>query len=287
MGSASKVTVGMPVYNEGQYIRSALNSLLCQSYSNFEIVVADNASTDDTALIVAEIADRDSRVTLIRSNENLGVAKNFQRCLDAASSDYFMFASGHDLWSQHVLRDAVQVLDQDESVSVAAPIAHYIDHSGQPVLNHGAAIVDTRHMHHVARFMCVCWGSMNPIYGLIRAQVLRKFGPVPAHVGSDLVMLMWLSAYGSIAPVMGSQWFRREFRAGETYQQRQTRYLSKSIGFSRTVFGKAMPLFSLLVGLFKVVVRSPIDRLSKLLFLIALVPMIPARYIVARNRRSP
>ncbi|MEP4192202.1 MAG: glycosyltransferase, partial [Sneathiella sp.] len=69
---APEVTIGMPVYNAGAYLAEALESLLSQSFADFEIVVSDNCSTDNTREIVEVFAERDDRVRLIRQKENIG-----------------------------------------------------------------------------------------------------------------------------------------------------------------------------------------------------------------------
>ena len=72
------ISVGMPVYNGEAYLRDALDSLLSQTFRDFELIISDNASLDTTEAICREYAGSDSRIRYIRQTENLGAAANFQ-----------------------------------------------------------------------------------------------------------------------------------------------------------------------------------------------------------------
>lgn len=90
------VTFGVPVYNGAGMIGECLDCLVGQTLQDIEIVVSDNASTDDTAAIVAAYAARDPRVRLIRQGENIGLMRNFKAVVDAATSPYFVLRCHDD-----------------------------------------------------------------------------------------------------------------------------------------------------------------------------------------------
>ena len=92
------VSIGMPVYNGEKYIREALDSLLAQTFTDFELIISDNASTDDTGVICREYAARDPRVRYVRQSENRGAMANFQPVLDKARDEYFMWAAANNRW---------------------------------------------------------------------------------------------------------------------------------------------------------------------------------------------
>ena len=93
----------MPVYNGELFIREALNSLLNQTFTDFELVISDNASTDGTEMICQEYADKDKRIRYVRQVQNRGATANFQFVLDAAVGKYFMWAAADDLQSSNFL----------------------------------------------------------------------------------------------------------------------------------------------------------------------------------------
>jgi glycosyltransferase involved in cell wall biosynthesis len=91
-----KVSIGMPVFNGEKFIREALDSLLAQTFTDFELIISDNASTDATETICREYEVRDERVRYVRQVENLGAAANFQFVLDEGRGEYFMWAAHDD-----------------------------------------------------------------------------------------------------------------------------------------------------------------------------------------------
>lgn len=98
-----KVSIGMPVYNGEKFIREAIDSLLKQKFADFELIISDNASTDNTYKICLEYAERDARVKYIRQVENKGALANFNFVLEKAYGDYFMWAAADDIWSENWL----------------------------------------------------------------------------------------------------------------------------------------------------------------------------------------
>lgn len=114
------VSIGMPVMNGEKYIRDALDSLLAQTYGNFEITISDNASSDGTASICREYAARDTRIRYIRQAENIGAVANFSFVLAEATGEYFMWAAYDDSWKPKFIAHALSFM-QDESVGFVFP----------------------------------------------------------------------------------------------------------------------------------------------------------------------
>lgn len=97
-----EVTIGMPVYNGQDTLRPVLDSLLGQSFTDFELIISDNASTDDTADICREYAERDCRIRYVRQEKNIGGA-NFPFVFYEARGEYFMWAADDDIRSPDFL----------------------------------------------------------------------------------------------------------------------------------------------------------------------------------------
>lgn len=92
----AQVSIGMPVYNGEPFIREALDSLLAQTFTDFELIISDNASTDSTEAICLKYAERDTRIKYIRQTKNIGPLPNFKFVLDEAVGEYFMWAAADD-----------------------------------------------------------------------------------------------------------------------------------------------------------------------------------------------
>lgn len=103
-----KVSIGMPVFNGEPFIREALDSLLAQTFTDFELIISDNGSTDGTEAICREYAAKDSRIRYVRQPENRGVLFNFLFVLDEAQGKFFMWAAHDDIWAPNWVETMVQ-----------------------------------------------------------------------------------------------------------------------------------------------------------------------------------
>src|SRR6185295_20414870 len=99
-----RVSIGLPVFNGEQLLRQAVDSLLAQTFSDFELVISDNGSTDGTEAICREYAARDSRIRYLREPENRGGSWNFSRLPPLARGEYFRWSCHDDICEPTHLR---------------------------------------------------------------------------------------------------------------------------------------------------------------------------------------
>lgn len=108
------ITIGFPVYNiDEKFLYTALDSLLNQSYTNFELLISDDCSTDSTSRICCEYAKKDSRIRYIRQKKNLGHLHNFNFVLEQAKSKYFMWAEVDDKWKPEFIEKNISFLESN------------------------------------------------------------------------------------------------------------------------------------------------------------------------------
>lgn len=110
-----EVSIGLPVYNGDKFIRRALDSLLSQTFKNFELIISDNASTDSTQHICEEYAEKDERIRYIRQTKNMGGFWNYRFVLNEAKCNYFHWAAADDLWHPDFLKKNMQILQSEEN----------------------------------------------------------------------------------------------------------------------------------------------------------------------------
>lgn len=122
----------MPVYNGEKFIREALDSLLTQTFFNFELIISDNASTDNTESICREYGLQDSRIRYLRQVENLGALRNFQFVLNEASCKYFMWAASDDKWDSTWIYSLFEMLKQTENAAIFGKLIQ-IDEFSVPI----------------------------------------------------------------------------------------------------------------------------------------------------------
>jgi len=113
------VSIGIPVYNGQRFIKGALESVCAQDYPNLEIIVSDNASTDNTLSICRQFAETDSRIKIHRQPENLGVLRNFSTLVELARGKYFMWAGVDDYWLPEFVSTLVDDLESHPSANLS------------------------------------------------------------------------------------------------------------------------------------------------------------------------
>ena len=110
------VSIGMPVYNGDIFLRKALNSLINQSYTNFELIISDNSSTDTTSEICQEFVKKDNRIRYIRQEKNIGAFNNFNFVLEQSTANYFFWAAADDYWESDFIKKNIEILDKNKNV---------------------------------------------------------------------------------------------------------------------------------------------------------------------------
>jgi len=189
MGGKSLVTIGLPVRNEQNCIRRAVDSLLAQDYQNIELIISDNASTDRTTDICREYARQDTRVRYYRSNTNAGANSNFRRVLELARGEYFMWAGANDYWMPRFVGAMIGALEPNPDASVAMCAVKRVREDGTTVdvVRHVASD-DPNQMRSFNLAMALAAGKPYHlyVYGMYRTDLLRKaFDGFPSVMAGD------------------------------------------------------------------------------------------------------
>lgn len=206
-----RLSIGLPVYNGERFLRFTLDSLLGQTYTDFELIITDNASTDDTRLICLDYAARDPRIHYHRNTENIGAAANFNRAFDLARGELFKWAAADDIISPDFLERCIQVLDQNPDIILAYSKVDRINSSGEidgtydyPMrVDHPSPAVRFADLILVNHF-CVA------VFGVIRREVLAQTPLIGKYVGSDRVLLAELGLRGKQFEISDYLFHRRD-----------------------------------------------------------------------------
>jgi glycosyltransferase involved in cell wall biosynthesis len=119
------VTVGIPTYNRAALLKDTLESVLAQTYSNFRLVIGDNASTDETPDVVASYSD--ARIDYIRGERNIGMIGNFNRLIQLADTEFLMLLPDDDRLYPNYLKSVVDVLQRHQTVGLVHTAFDEID----------------------------------------------------------------------------------------------------------------------------------------------------------------
>jgi glycosyltransferase involved in cell wall biosynthesis len=192
------VSIGMPVFNGAHYLSIALNSILKQTYSNFELIISDNASTDKTEEICLQYASKDPRIKYYRQPQNIGPVKNFLFVLEQANSKYFMWAAADDKKSSNFLEKNVEFLDSNPGyVASTSPTYFYGGSFNEVAMGDGTLDNDCSGQR-IKNFYNG-WHANARFYSLIRRSELIQFPfKQRGYLGSDWTWVIYLAKKGKL-----------------------------------------------------------------------------------------
>lgn len=217
MGEARpRVSIGFPVYNGEKYMEEALDSVLAQTFEDFELVIVDNASTDRTSDISRAYAACDGRVRYYRNDHNLGQSANINRTIRLSRGAYYRQMHDDDRLRPDCLAACVEVLDHDPSVVVCHTETVVIDEHGRPA--EGGKPMDfhlcaPRPSDRFEKLLRQCYpyaGLMNVVFGLIRRDVLLRTSLESPYPHSDIVLFSELALHGAFHVVPEPLFVRRD-----------------------------------------------------------------------------
>ncbi|MFO0701290.1 MAG: glycosyltransferase [Nitrospira sp.] len=208
--SSPKVSIGLPVYNGERYLAETIDSILAQTYTDFELIISDNCSTDGSREICRQYVERDSRVRFFPSDVNKGWAGNYCRVFELARGPYFRWAPSDDVFAPESVGACVEVLDAHPDAVLCYPKTILIDGTGS-VIEPYEDNLDLRSDSPVVRFRMASdqIGLVNVIYGLMRTEQVRQTGLIRQYPGADIIFLIELSLYGQFLEINRPLFFRR------------------------------------------------------------------------------
>jgi glycosyltransferase involved in cell wall biosynthesis len=216
-GRVPRVSIGLAVYNGERFLRQSIESLLGQTFTDFELIISDNASTDATAEICREYAERDGRIRYSRNASNIGGVNNENLTFTLARGEYFRWAAHDDVCAPTLLERCVEVLDHEPDVVLCFTAMTAIDEDGRESgVRFGregtAARPSTRFSQLSYR-----WHPCDATYGLVRSSVLRETGLQKNYTASDRVLLCELAFRGRFVQLPEPLFYKR-FHDGNRYR---------------------------------------------------------------------
>lgn len=286
-----RVSVGIPVYNGERYIRGAIESILAQDYTDFELLISDNGSTDGTQAICEELAARDSRIRYLREPENKGAAWNFDRLPHLARGEYFRWHCHDDLIAPTHLSTCVAALDRaPKSVIMVYTGTAQIDEDGNIVRTQAEGL-DTRGMPPHARYghFARHLAYVNSLYGLARRDLFLTTRLLGTYANADYVLMAELALAGEFWELPGNLFLRR-VHSGMSRQANNDQE-SVAVWFDTSQKGRKLHFSEarLFKDLFVAVMRAPLNLKERALSLWA-IPRYWARHrwrAIAREVAAP
>lgn len=217
-----KVSIGLAVYNGEEYLDEAITSILAQTFTDFELIISDNASTDRTAEICQKYVETDKRIRYSRNSDNIGGANNENLTFHLSRGQYFRWAAHDDVLAPELLEKCVSILDNHPEVILCHTGVISIDQHGNRLdvyaRNNGKDKTSYK------RFRAIAGSKdfMEETYGLIRSEVLKKTRLQLNYTASDRTLLCELSLYGEFFLIEEPLFYKR-FHPKNTYIDWRTR----------------------------------------------------------------
>ncbi|NQT93334.1 MAG: glycosyltransferase family 2 protein [Lentisphaerae bacterium] len=208
------VTVGIPAYNKACRLREALDSLLEQSYLNLEVLISDDASSDETLQVCQEYAQKDPRIRYFRQNSTLGIARNHNFLLQKAKGAYFVWACDDDTRHPDFVSTLVDLLRRyPDAAGAMCHVRHIVE--GVPRL-----IEEPKHCSNdCSQYDYLLYyartGDYRPIGGMFVTEALRKARGYhadnrPYFRASDYLTILRLALQGRVVHTSEALFFKRD-----------------------------------------------------------------------------
>jgi len=252
-----RVSIGLPVYNGQRYLQKALESLLAQTFCDFEIIISDNASSDATPEICRDYAARDPRIRYVRHDTNRGAAWNFNYVFSLARGVYFKWHAHDDMLEPSFLERSVAALDRDPQVVVAHARTRVIDEAGATLYIYDEYLRTESPLPSVRFRDLICIGHpCFQVFGLMRADVLRRTPLIGNYVPSDRILLARLGLLGTFYEAPEPLFISRRHPAQSV---RAAKLRARAAWFDPANDGKiVMPYFRTLYEYVKAIRETPL-----------------------------
>jgi glycosyltransferase involved in cell wall biosynthesis len=256
MQKAPRISVGLPVYNGERCLTATIESILAQTFRDFELIIADNASTDTTGQIAQEFAKRDARVRYVRNESNIGATANFNLVFKLSRGEYFKWNGYDDTIAPDYLEKCVRVLDQNPDFIICHSRTQVVNLQGQIVPSPDPKRrLDSERISERFSDVVLKTHHINENYGLIRSDVLRQTELEQPFHGSDKVLLADLMVLGKCYEIpeflftRGTALVKLERTATlksmseyDTPQARESILVQIFLGYCRIVWSRPMSL---------------------------------------------
>jgi len=216
------ISVGMPVYNGEEFLELSIQSVLDQTFGDFELIISDNASDDATEQICREYASKDPRIRYYRNSENVGAAGNYNRLVELARGEYFRWSNADDLLAPDLHRLCLEALKSDPHAVLSYGKTEIIDQNGTTTERYEDNLHLSQRLasERLPRFFEQV-GLTNVIYGLMRTDAVRRTGifgdgSLPA---ADTSFMAELTMLGTFVEVPETLFYRRMHAGASSFDR--------------------------------------------------------------------
>lgn len=180
------VSVVMPAYNAARFIEEAINSVIAQTVSDWELIVIDDCSTDETFMLASKFSDMDSRIRVLQNDINLGVAKTRNLGIELARGQYVAFIDSDDAWRPEKLYKQLKII-QDENVGICYCSYAIVDVNGNKTKSDYLVPKQVRYKDIMKENCIQCSSMMIPIQIIKETMFNTEFYHEDYVLGLDIL----------------------------------------------------------------------------------------------------
>lgn len=223
-----KVSIGIPVYKGENFLENAIRSILAQTYQDWELIISDNDSPDNTGAIARKYSEQDKRIRYSRNPKNLGANANYNRCLELARGEYFKWMAHDDWISPRYIEKCVEVLDNQPDAGLAFGMPKEMLDEERPYLNSDFSVPDWGDAGPVERFALAMRmpRTCHAIFGLYRRELLERTTLHRPYYTSDRNLVAETALLGRFVAVPDVTFYNRRHEKQSMAQSANRIYLN-------------------------------------------------------------
>ena len=203
------VSIGFAVYNGEPYLTQALDSILGQTFTDFELIISDNASSDGTEKICKQYSAKDQRIRYYRNSKNIGGANNHNQTFRLARGTYFRWAAHDDVCAPELITECVAVLDRDPTIVLCYSMLTEINEAGEAIKTVSQQRGLAAQPHQRFRELASREHNCEATYGLVRSAVLAKTRLQQNYTDADRTLLCELGLHGRFYEIPELLFYKR------------------------------------------------------------------------------
>lgn len=214
-----KVSLGIPLYNESEFLEETIISLLNQTYKNIEIIAIDNNSTDSSFKILEKYSAKDKRLKIFKNKFNIGQSENFNLVFEESEGEYFSWIGAHDKYEKDYVERLLNKFKIFQNISVVFSNVSNIDKNGNYINEEKDIGFELKNKSSFFRLLKLPWvikGSGDVVMGMYKRELLEKTTLFAKSVmWPDVFLIHQISKLGKIVKENKSLRNRRYFRDDE------------------------------------------------------------------------
>lgn len=209
------ISVVLCSYNGGRFIAEQVRSILSQTHPVTELIIADDASTDNTIAVIEALALNDNRIRIIRNEENIGFSANFEKALQSAQQELIAIADQDDIWNERKIEILLSELSDSASLIYCDSVRFHTAPPLYPVVNKKNRRIAGNNPKSIAMFNTISGHAM-----IIRRSLLTEALPFPKGVYYDWWLALVAMCTGDVEFVPEVLVYQREHDSNVTLQDR-------------------------------------------------------------------